>query len=149
MYPDLWPRRLGLTFVTCAPGVIIMGADTKIDESGDYVRGPVNLGSIDQNSAFFAGSVYALFSPSAVPNPAAMLQQLAADVTGVGPGKSLINKVALAQTYYAVPDVQATCAVLTGFLAEVSAQRDKKIANDLADKLSADAQAIKAAIECK
>ena len=75
----------------------------------------------------------------AASDPGTLLRQLHEDVTGVGPGKSLANKVALAQTYYAVPDRQATCAVLTGFVNEVRAQRGKKIAPNLADKLTADA----------
>ena len=75
-------------------------------------------------------------------------ESLLSCVKGVGPGKSLANKVALAQTYYAVPDVQATCAVLTGFVNEVRAQRGKKIALNLADKLTADARVIMSRIGC-
>jgi hypothetical protein len=69
-------------------------------------------------------------------------------VTGVGPGSSLADKVALAETYYAVPDIQATCAVLTGFINEVQAQAGKKINPQLDAKLITDAQAIEAAIGC-
>jgi hypothetical protein len=82
-------------------------------------------------------------------DPAAMLERLAGNVAGVGPGKSLADKVVLAQTYYAVPDVQATCAMLTDFNNEVRAQRGKKIAIDVADGLTADAQAIVGAIGCE
>jgi hypothetical protein len=41
------------------------------------------------------------------------LQQLRAAVEGVGPGNSFAAKVANAQTCYAVPDAQATCAIIT------------------------------------
>jgi hypothetical protein len=85
---------------------------------------------------------------ASTPAPGSLLQQLLDDVTGVGPGKSLANKVKLAQTYYAVPDRQATCAVLTGFVNEVRAQRGKKIAPNLADKLTADARVIMSRIGC-
>ena len=78
----------------------------------------------------------------------ALLEELAAAVVGVGPGKSLANKVAMAQTYYAVPDDQATCAVLHAFMNEVRAQRGKEISPDMADNLIADAQAIMTAIGC-
>jgi hypothetical protein len=78
----------------------------------------------------------------------ALLQQLLSDVAGVGPGTSLADKITLAQTYYAVPDIQATCAVLTGFINEVRAQRGKKLTREVADELTADAQAIRAAIGC-
>jgi hypothetical protein len=73
---------------------------------------------------------------------------LLAEVIGVGPGKSLENKVRLAQTYYAVPDIQTTCAVLADFVSEVRAQRGKKITPVVADKLIVDAQAIMTAIGC-
>ena len=89
------------------------------------------------------------FSLTIVTAPEALLSQLATDVAGVGPGKSLANKVALAQTYYAVPNVQATCTVLTGFVNEVRAQRGKKLTTGLADELTAEAQAIMTAIGCK
>jgi len=81
-------------------------------------------------------------------DPAEMLADLSAAVTGVGPGKSLADKVALAQTYYAVPDVQATCAMLTDFNREVRAQRGKLIPAELADEFTADAQAIMEAVGC-
>ena len=60
----------------------------------------------------------------------------------------MANKVALAQTYYAAKDVQATCAVLTGFVNEVKAQAGKKIAHTLDAKLIADANAIETAVDC-
>jgi len=83
-----------------------------------------------------------------VPLPAAQLAALLTEVTGVGPGTSLADKVKFAQTYYAVPDIQATCAVLTGFVKEVKAQAGKKISRQLDAKLIADAQAVEAAIGC-
>jgi hypothetical protein len=89
-----------------------------------------------------------LVRPVSVPDPGTLLQQLGAEVEGVGPGRSLTAKVANAQTYYAVPDVPATCAVLTGFVHEVDAQRGKHVALDLASALTADAQVIMTAIGC-
>jgi hypothetical protein len=76
------------------------------------------------------------------------LAALLTEVGGVGPGKSLADKVALAQTYYAAKDVQATCAELTGFVNEVKAQAGKKIAHTLDAKLIADANAIETAVHC-
>jgi hypothetical protein len=76
------------------------------------------------------------------------LATLLTEVTGVGPGRSLARKVALAQTYYAAKDVQATCAMLTAFENEVEAQAGKKIDRALDAKLIADANAIEVAIGC-
>ena len=90
-----------------------------------------------------------VLAASSAPDPAALLQQLLVDVAGVGPGKSLADKVGLAQTYYAVPDVQATCAMLTDFGNEVRAQRGKKITAEVADELTADTLAIIGAIGCE
>jgi hypothetical protein len=66
----------------------------------------------------------------------------------VGPGGSLTKKTELAGTYFAAGDVQATCAVLTGFLNEVEAQRGKKLTHDVADILITAAQALVGAIGC-
>lgn len=88
-------------------------------------------------------------SVEAVLDPGTLLQRLLNDVTGVGPGKSLADKVGLAQTYYATPDIQAACAVLSGFLSEVGAQAGKRKFNDAqATKFTSDANAIMEAIDC-
>jgi len=70
-------------------------------------------------------------------------------VQGIGSGKSLANTVMFAQTYYAVPDTQSTCATLTGFVNEVKAQRGKKISPLTAAQLLATAQAIDVALNCQ
>jgi hypothetical protein len=76
------------------------------------------------------------------------LAELHTEVTGIGPGGSLANKVALAQTYYAAKDIQATCAMLRAFVHEAEPQAGKKIGHVLDAKLIADAQAIEVAIGC-
>jgi len=99
----------------------------------------------------FVGSdqFYALaVAPGKVNAPMVLLAALLKEVTGVGPGKSLANKVTAAQAYYAASDTQATCAMLTGFVNEVQAQDGKKIDPTLDAKLIADADAIEAAIGC-
>ncbi|MDH3469404.1 MAG: hypothetical protein OES26_26560, partial [Gammaproteobacteria bacterium] len=82
------------------------------------------------------------------PTPAILLQQLGTAVTGVGPGNSLADKIALAQAYLAVPDVQSACAVLNAFRNQVQAQRGKKLAELDAVQFDADAQDIMEAIGC-
>jgi hypothetical protein len=78
----------------------------------------------------------------------AALDALLKEVTGLGPGSSLVNKVMLAETYYAVPDVPSTFSVLTGVLNEVNAQTAKKISVTKAAKITSDTQAIDTAIGC-
>lgn len=76
------------------------------------------------------------------------LQELLLDVSGIGPGKSLADKVVLAQAYFAAADTQATCAVLEDFVHEVGAQSGKKLALGLAETLTGDARKIMQAIGC-
>ena len=79
---------------------------------------------------------------------AILLQQLDSAVSGVGPGKSLANKVAQAQAFNAAKDYQATCAMLNAFQNQVRAQRGKKLTDEIAIKLTGDAQAIIDIIGC-
>lgn len=55
----------------------------------------------------------------------------------------------LAQTYYAVPDLVAACATLTGFVNEVAAQAGKKIAPVKAASFTADAEAVMELMGCE
>jgi phospholipase/lecithinase/hemolysin len=77
-----------------------------------------------------------------------LLQQLLADVTGVGPGKSLANKVTEAESYYVAADIEATCGVLQGFMNQVRAQTGKKLTSAEAGGFRSDAGAIMATIGC-
>ena len=61
----------------------------------------------------------------------------------------LIKAIMFAQTYYAVHDIQSTCATLTGFMSTVSAQNGKKINKLTAAQLLATAQAIEVALNCQ
>jgi len=76
------------------------------------------------------------------------LQQLLADVTGVGPGRSLASKVTRAQRNYARSKNQATCGVLRGFVNQVRAQAGKKLTDAQAGGFTADANTIREAIGC-
>ena len=77
-----------------------------------------------------------------------LLQQLLADVSGVGPGKSLADKVTLAEMYYVAPDIEATCGVLNGFTNQVRAQAGKKLTDTQATEFTSDANAIMETIGC-
>jgi len=92
------------------------------------------------NTLYIAEGTYT-FKPL---EPAALLAQ----VTGVGPGKSLADKVSLAQTYFSANDIPNTCAQLASFVNEVNAQKGKSISQSLAAQLISDAQIIQAAIGC-
>jgi streptogramin lyase len=79
---------------------------------------------------------------------AEQLTDLAAAVAGVGPGKSLADKVAAIEAEVAANDTQDACAGLDEFSNEVRAQTGKKIAPALAVSLFARVQGIDAALGC-
>lgn len=77
-----------------------------------------------------------------------LLDALLADVIGVGPGKSLENKVRSARAAFEAGDTTLACETLTGFRNEVRAQSGKKVPATLADGLRADAAAIMTELGC-
>lgn len=82
-----------------------------------------------------------------VRSPAEMLAILAGNVDGVGPGRSLAAKVAVAQSDLAAGDVRTTISVLRAFEHEVSAQSGKKsLGSSAAAALTAEADGIIAAL---
>jgi hypothetical protein len=85
----------------------------------------------------------------AVPvNVDALFDALHAAVTGVGPGHSLADKVALAKSYFDAGDTADACGTLNGFINEVKAQTGKKITPAQAADFIAQAQAIEALLSC-
>lgn len=89
------------------------------------------------------------FGEATIPDAEAMLQQLLENVSGIGPGRSLTNKVMRAQSLCAMQDTEAACWVLKSFVNEVRAQQARKIPLDIAVGLISDAQTIMAAIGCQ
>jgi Bacterial Ig-like domain (group 2) len=83
----------------------------------------------------------------ASPSVDEMLTALLAAVTGVGPGHSLENKVTRVRDDLADHDIVSACSMLDDFNNQVSGLSDE-IGVALADQLTADANAIKAAIPC-
>lgn len=83
-----------------------------------------------------------------VEGASAQLADLHQAVEGVGPGKSLSDKVAQAQAYPGAGDVAGTCATLGAFVHEVQAQSAKHISSTTASRLVADAQRIRAVLSC-
>ena len=79
---------------------------------------------------------------------AGLLNDLAGKVAGVGPGKSLSDKVAQASADFAAHNIASACSRLQGFLNEVRAQTGKKIVAAVAASLTSDAQNIRTALAC-
>jgi hypothetical protein len=76
------------------------------------------------------------------------LADLLQAVQGVGPGRSLADKVQSAQSSLASGDVVGTCSILSAFIHEVKAQSGKHIPASQASQLIADAQRMWAVLAC-
>jgi hypothetical protein len=88
-----------------------------------------------------------LFEPLSTPVELQLALLLAA-VTGVGPGTSLADKVTQVQGYVAVNDMADACGTLGAFINQVSAQKNKKLTTAQAVDFIAQAQAVKATLDC-
>jgi hypothetical protein len=96
----------------------------------------------------FPVTVSATSAAVAVRGAAEQLEDLAAAVEGVGPGKSLAAKVSAILGYVAANDTAAACATLDDLINEVSAQAGKKLGTELAAALISQAHDIQAALGC-
>ena len=78
-----------------------------------------------------------------------LIEDLQESVTGVGPGTSLADKVALVQAYHDADDAVAACAMLEDFQHQVMAQREKKLSALQVTQLLGDALEISDRIGCE
>ena len=76
------------------------------------------------------------------------LDALLTAVTGVGPGKSLANKVKEIQANVAANQTATACAGLNDFISLVKAQKGKKLTVAQADSFIAQANTIKTGLGC-
>ena len=97
----------------------------------------------------FPTTVSATSAAVPVKGAAEQLDDLAAAVQGVGPGKSLSAKVRAIQGYVAADDTANACTTLNALINEVQAQKTRKrISTALAESLIARAHDIQAALGC-
>lgn len=93
-----------------------------------------------------------LTGASFVVDPAGMLATLHDAVVGVGPGTSLADKIAYAQSAFAAGQTGEVCGTLQAFINQVNAQTQppagKKLDATKAADLIAQAQAIQQAVGC-
>ena len=81
-------------------------------------------------------------------DPISLINLLAADMIGTGPGTSFTDKLLQARAYVEAGDDQAACEMLNAFLNQVSAQNGKKLTLDEASQAESDANAIAELIGC-
>ncbi len=79
---------------------------------------------------------------------AMQLSDLLTQVTGVGPGASLANKVTQIQAYVSANNKASACSLLNAFISEVAAQTGKKLTTAQAASFTTQANNIKATLGC-
>jgi hypothetical protein len=111
-------------------------------QSGVGISDLNTLQAIDSGGTGTAALYFTIIDASTSVAPAALLDALLKEVTGVKP-EGLADKVEHAQRH-----IEATCTALSEFVSQVQQQNGNKIASQLAAKLIADAQAIKTSFSC-
>jgi hypothetical protein len=148
-------KAVGISTVTVIAAGLPVTLVT-LDPASDFAGGETCTVTVDyggvhatDGSATAPGShVFSFSTASPGPTVDDLLSALSADVEGVGPGKSLANKLAQIQADVAANDTVSACSLLSDFMNQVKAQRGKKLSNGQADALTAQAAAIKAKLGC-
>ena len=78
----------------------------------------------------------------------ALVAELLAAVTGIGPGGSLADKMAMVQAYVEAGDTESACQMLHAFTNQVSAQSGKQLSEEEATQLLIDAGEISERLGC-
>ncbi len=154
------PGNLTVNATSPAGATVSYTAPTVVDEdsplplvnclpaSGSLFPIGVTTVSCTATAAGDANSPVAATFTVTVNGTAAQLQGLLASVTGVGPGKSLAEKVTVIEGDVAVNDNSDACDALGGFSNEVRAQTGKKITAAKAGSLFVQAKNIMAVLGC-
>jgi hypothetical protein len=79
---------------------------------------------------------------------ASLFEKLLGLAAGVGPGHSLVDKIADAQAHYVAQDVAGSCSILNAFSKEVAKQSGKHVDFLTATALTAEAMTVRLALGC-
>ena len=135
---------VGATIESFYPGSVTESLGTAINSAGQVIGRYTISTPSDAAMPTQTRSFIATLPPSATN----LFQDLLSLSLGVGPGKSLVNKVEEALTEYLVHDITGSCSTLTGYRQEVSAQNGKKISADKAALMLQKVDALRGAIGC-
>jgi hypothetical protein len=115
-----------------------------VSDTGLATAASVGSATVSATSGAVSGNA----TLTVIPAPLTVDQMVAAlltAVTGVGPGQSLKNKITLVQQYLAASNIVSACSMLNDFQTQLSGLTDPPVP---VAQLTADANAIKAAIPC-
>ncbi len=129
-------------------GAVATVSDT-LGSNGLATTAGVGITTVSATSGGVTGDTTLTVIPDS-PSVDELVAALLAAVTGVGPGHSLADKMTAVQNYLALvpPDIVSACSKLDDFKNQVSALSGGSVPVPLANQLTADANAIKAAIPC-
>jgi hypothetical protein len=134
-----------------ASGIGVWTSLTDVYPEGRFFFPLTSSNPVSSNNSFFASNdmSFRIIDISTEESVEALLEELQAEVVGVGPGKSLVDKLDIAQAYYAVPDLVAACAMMDDFVAQISALlRGRRLDTQLSSELISDAGSVKSAMGC-
>jgi hypothetical protein len=119
-----------------------------VTNEGDGTVTPIAVATNTAGSPITVGSLPTGIAIASAPNALAQLANLLTQVTGVGPGRSLADKVNQILGSLAVNDKADACAGLSSFLGLVAAQNGKKLTSTQAASFTAQTKAIKTTLGC-
>lgn len=143
---------------TSASGATVTYSATATDNDG--TSRPVSCSSASGSTFPLGSTAVSCMATDAAGNSAsggftvtvqdvvAQLENLTEEVDGVGPGESLASKLRGAREAEVSGDTARACSLLSDFLNQVKAQRDKSLTSGQADELTSDAMRIRSLLGC-
>jgi len=110
--------------------------------------GVYDSAGIESVSVYSPGSNFILSDVQFQPSVPVYLSDLKKETKGLGPGKSLHDKVTLVEAYYDANDLGNACLLLDGFNHEINAQAGKSIDSIQMMRLTSDSTWIQSALNC-
>lgn len=126
------------------PGSVTESFGTQINSAGQ-VLGRYTISTPSDTTMPIQTRSFIATLPASATN---LFQDLISLSTGVGPGKSLVNKLQDALAAYVAHDTAASCSSLKGYRQEVNAQNGKKISADKAALMLQKVDALRSTIGC-
>jgi YVTN family beta-propeller protein len=142
---------LGLGHAVAPLSVVAAGPLAYVANSGSNTVSVIDTGTNTIIASIPVGSgpvALGVFIAPAPTGAADLLMRLVQEVTGAGPGKSLVNKVQVVLTAVRAGDTATACGELQGFLNEVRAQAGKKLTLAQAQQLTTEATSIRTLLNC-
>jgi hypothetical protein len=137
--------------VTFSDGSTTLGTVTLSGGNATFTTSSLSVGTHTIAAAYAGNATYRPSSASlqqVVKGVTALLADLEQEVTGIGPGNSLLAKVEGVQASVAAGNNATACSKLDALLNEISAQSGKSLTTAQAQHLTAEINVIRSLIPC-